>query len=343
MGLSPNIARRRRNIGLKQCPRCKETHSIDNFAPTKSLFYPDGALPLCDGCVDELIAQHDGDWEFIDKLCQYADVPFIPKQWTDLYEMNPIGTFHTYANMCATTEYDSIGWSDYYQAYKDLKTRDRLETELPKLNEEYYKDLKARWGQNYDYDALDYLENLYNGMLSTQNVNGALSTDQAIKLCKISYEIDNRIREGSDFDKLLASYDKLVKIAEFTPKNVKNINDFDSVGELIKWLERRGWRNKFYDGATRDIVDETIKNIQAFNQRLYTNESGIGEEITRRIEALHSVAQLEQQASQGGIASDYYGTDIHYDMDAYEEEGYKGLFEGESDTFSADLGGGSDG
>jgi hypothetical protein len=102
----------------------------------------------------------------------------------------------------------------------------------------------------------------------------------------MSYEIDNRIREGADFDKLLTSYDKLVKTAEFTPRNVKNINDFDSVGELVKWLEKRNWRNGFYDDVTRDVVDETIKNIQAFNQRLYTNESGIGEEITQRLENL---------------------------------------------------------
>jgi len=42
---------------------------------------------------------------------------------------------------------------------------------------------------------------------------------------------------------LLGSYDKLVKIAEFTPKNAKNANDFDSVGELFRWLEKRGWKN----------------------------------------------------------------------------------------------------
>jgi hypothetical protein len=59
----------------------------------------------------------------------------------------------------------------------------------------------------------------------------------------------------------LTSYDKLVKTAEFTPKNVKNINDFDSVGELIKWLEKKGWHNTFYDNVTRDVVDETMKNI----------------------------------------------------------------------------------
>ncbi|MDT3386807.1 MAG: hypothetical protein LIR46_03435 [Bacteroidota bacterium] len=60
---------------------------------------------------------------------------------------------------------------------------------------------------------------------------------------------------------MLTSYDKLVKTAEFTPKNVKNATDFDSVGELFRWLEKRGWRNKFYDDVTRDIVDETMKNI----------------------------------------------------------------------------------
>ena len=49
----------------------------------------------------------------------------------------------------------------------------------------------------------------------------------------MSYEIDRRIEEGSDFDKLLSSYDKLVKAAEFTPKNVKNINDFDTFGEAM--------------------------------------------------------------------------------------------------------------
>ena len=43
-----------------------------------------------------------------------------------------------------------------------------------------------------------------------------------------------RIRDGADIDKMIASYDKLVKTAEFTPKNVKNANDFDSIGELVK-------------------------------------------------------------------------------------------------------------
>jgi hypothetical protein len=116
---------------------------------------------------------------------------------------------------------------------------------------------------------------------------------------------------------LLSSYDKLIKAADFTPKNVKNINDFDSVGELIKWLEKKGWKNSFYDDVPRDIVDETMKNFQAFNQRLYTNESGIGEQITERLNNLKNVALIEQES--------YYGTDAEYDLDNYENDGYSAL------------------
>ena len=177
-------------------------------------------------------------------------------------------------------------------------------------------------GIDQDDEALFYLENLYKGLMATQNVSGALQVDQALKLCKMSYEIDSRIRSGEDFDKILASYDKLVRIADFTPKNAKNANDFDSVGELYRWLEKRGWKNKYYDGATRDVVDETIKNIQAWNQRLYTEESGIGDEITRRIEALKTAKELEDN---------YFITDENTqdELDKYQNDGFDQLFSDE--------------
>lgn len=320
MGLQPNIARRR-NFTLKQCNRCGGSFSSSAFAPTKSIFYHDGSLPICNSCIQTYLVDVDFNWREVDKLCQWADIPFIPKEWERLREMNGDRVFEVYAEVFAQTEYEGLGWDDYYKAFKDLKDSGDMESELPGLADKKRKNLQERWGANYDDEALNYLENLYNGLMTTQNVNGALQVDQAIKICKMSYEIDNRIREGSDFDKLLASYDKLVKAAEFTPKNVKNINDFDSVGELIKWLEKRGWRNTFYDGVTRDIVDETMKNFQNFNQRLYTNESGIGEQITERINALKQAKQIEDET--------YYGTNKEYDLDNYDNEGYMRLVKDE--------------
>ena len=316
MGLQPNIARRR-SFAIKTCNRCGGTFAPSNFAMTKSIFYPDGSLPICNDCVELYLVDVDFDWGEVNKLCQYADIPFVPKEWERMRELNGTKAFPKYAEVFAQTEYEDLGWSDYFEAFKKLRDSGELEDELPGIADKKRRLLQERWGANYDDEALRYLENLYNGLLTTQNVNGKLQIDQAEKICKISYEIDCRIRAAQDFDKLLSSYDKLIKAADFTPKNVKNINDFDSVGELIKWLEKKGWKNSFYDDVPRDIVDETMKNFQAFNQRLYTNESGIGEQITERLNNLKNVALIEQES--------YYGTDAEYDLDNYENDGYSAL------------------
>jgi len=310
------------------CARCHQQYSEIRFARTKSPLYPGGYLPLCADCLNDYLALSDYSWGAVDKLCQCADIPFVPAEWEKARHAAGDNAFVRYANIFRKEEYSDIGWDDYYKRYKELRDAKKLETELPELREEHYAKLRLDFGPQYDDEALDYLENLRDGLLSTQNVNGALQMDQALKICKVSYEIDQRISNGMDFDKLLSSYDKLVKAGEFTPKNVKNLNDFDTMGELIKWMEKKGWKNPYYDGSTRDEVDETMKNIQMFNQRLYTNEPGISEEITRRIEALKTAREAE----------DYYDTQRTYDLDNYENDGYEDLFDDDDGEFDATVG-----
>lgn len=313
-----------------ECQCCGKHKDSMNFLPTRSFMFPTGYSSICTECLGKRLEVEDS-WEVMDKICQYLDMPFDIKRFEELRKTNsaPNQLLTAYSLQFMNDEYEGIDWTSYQEAYKELEARGALIDVVPGLADEERRKLQEKWGYNYDEEALNYLENLYDGLLLTQNINGALQGDQAIKICKISYEIDCRIREGADFDKLLASYDKLVKTGEFTPKNVKNASDFESMGELCRWLEKRGFVNRFYDGETRDIVDETIKNIQSWNQRLYTNESGIGDEITQRIQALKTAAELEN----------YYDLDQEVDdYDNYENEGFEQLFSDEE--FSADLEGG---
>lgn len=327
MGLAPKI--KPKKFVLKTCSWCGQSFGAEGYSYTRSVFYADGVLPMCNNCIESYLDDNGHSWNAVDKLCQMSDIPFLPSEWEKLQAMNPVGVFSRYSNLfSAGGQYDNVDWSGYYNKYKKLHEEGLLETELPILNEQRLREQRERWGKNYDPEALDYLDHLFNGLMTTQNVNGSLQIDQALKICKMSYEIDRRIASGEDFDKLLASYDKAVKLAEFTPKNVKNLNDFDSTGELFKWLEKKGWRCSFYDKVTRDVVDETIKNIQNFNQRLYTNETGMGDEITRRIEALKSARTLED--------NNYYGTDVVADLDKYDNDGYEKLIKDED--FAIDIG-----
>ena len=329
MGMQPKIKQTTPFI-VKTCSICGGTFGPEGFIKTKSLFYPDGYLPMCADCIKQFLIEHNFDWDLIDKLCRYADIPFIPAEFERLHESNGDNVFQVYADVFLSSEFEGLGWKQYYEEFLRLKEKGHIEDELPILKEEKRKQLKEKWGSNYDDEELQYLENLLDGLLQTQNISGALQFDQALKICKISLNLDSKIREGADFDKLMGSYDKLVKTAEFTPKNVKNASDFESTGELIKWLEKRGFKSKFYDNVTRDIVDETIKNIQSYNQRLYTNESGIGDEITRRIEALKTIKDLEN----------YYDVGKEYDLDEFENDGYEELMKNEE--FVADVSGDND-
>ena len=318
MGLQPNIIKDAPFV-VKKCNTCGGSYGPESFVKTKSFFYPDGYLPMCADCIEEILEGNNFNWKIVDKLCQYADIPFVPREFERLHKMNGNKVFPIYAELFLSKEYEGLDWETYFLEFKELEKAGIISEELPILKEKRRKELKDKWGYNYDDEELNYLENLYEGLIATQNVSGALQNDQALKICKISLNLDSRIREGEDFDKMMSSYDKLVKTAEFTPKNVKNASDFESMGELVHWLEEKGFKNKFYDNVTRDIVDETIKNIQSYNQRLYTNESNIGDEITRRIEALKTAKDLEN----------YYTTEQEYDLEEFENEGYEELFKEE--------------
>lgn len=296
---------------LKECEKCHNTFDYENFVKVKSQFFVDGYLPICNDCVEKMMLLNENNLDFFDKICQWADIPFLTKEWDNLYRYNKEKTFTLYAQMYIDGKYENADWSEITKKYKQLEKEGKLETSVPALQKEKLHQLYEKWGANYTEEELQYLENLFQGILNTQNVVGDLQIDNAKKICKISLIIDNKIRAEEDFKDDLSSYDKLVKIADFTPKNIKNANDFNSVGELFAFLEKRGWINKFYDGAERDIVDNTMKNIQLYNRNLYINETGISEDIERRIEGLKVAQELQDEydAPQD-------------DLDSYEAAGY---------------------
>jgi len=328
MGINP-IIKKPSHFVFKTCSVCGGSFGSENYTRSKSLFCKDGYLPLCNDCIRKILLDNDYSWDIVDKFCQYADIPFVPAEFEKYKEMSEITAFTTYAESFFSEEYEGLDWGEYFQEFKRLKETGYLEDELPLISEEKERKLQEKWGGSYSLEDLRYLENLLLGITTTQNINSSLQSDQALKICKMSLAIDKRIENNEDFDKLLSSYDKLVKVAEFTPKNAKNASDFDSVGELVVWLEKRGFKPNFFNEITNDVVDETLKNIQNFNRRLYTNETGISEEISRRIEALKTSDEMES----------YYGLDKDYDLDTYDNEGYEDLV---NEEFNPDLDGDSD-
>ena len=312
----------------RECKRCHNKYSAENFTKANSVFFVEGYTDICNDCLKVYLQKNNFSWDAVDKLCQYLNIPFIPNEFEKLHKQFGENCFPRYADFFHEVEYEHLEWKDYYDEFCKLRESGYIADELPLLSDKRKDELRKKWGGCYDEEDLYALEQLYQGLLQTQNISGALQMDQAMKICKISIELDSKMRAGDDIDKLMAAYDKLIKNAEFTPKNVKNASDFDSIGELVKWLEKRGFKNTYFDGITKDVVDETMANIQAYNRRLYTNEAGIGEQISERIEGLKNAEKIDSYSIFEEMTAE--------ELDDYDNDGYMGLTENEE--FTVDLG-----
>lgn len=281
-------------MASKVCYKCKEEKTFAHYIAINSPLFS-GSLPICRECLSKMIekAEETEKWNVVNKICQWADIPFLPGEWQKIYAANGNQAIGVYIAIFRDREYSNLDWSQYNEAYQQLQEEQHLEDAIPELREKKLTDLQTKWGANYDEEELTYLENLHRGILNSQNVVGALNEDQALKLCKISLIIEDKIRAGADFKNELKAYDELSKLSNLTPKNVKEANEFDSFGEVFAYLEKLGWKNPYYQGAVKDEVDNTEKNIKNWLRYLYVNESGVAEEIEERIRNLKIAAELE--------------------------------------------------
>ncbi len=289
-------------MAQKTCILCKEDKSLANFIGTRSQLLG-GALPICRNCVAEFLKNKTDDerWNAANKLCQLADIPFIPEEFDKIYQAKgPGDAFGIYCSIFRDQQYETYDWTIYNDAYNQLAEEDRVEDALPQVKAAKQAELIKKWGPNYEPQAIEYLENLHRGIIGSVGVVSPLQEDQIHKLCKVSLNIEEKIRAGVDIDKDLKSYDSLTKAAGITTEAMKEGNEFSSTGELCAFLEKLGFKPKYYDGAVHDEVDKSMKDIMYWLRYLYINETGIAEDIKERMEALKVSDKLANEGFDWG-------------------------------------------
>lgn len=112
-----------------------------------------------------------------------------------------------------------------------------------------------------------------------------------------------------------------MKAEGFEAKNSKSISDFDSVGELYTWLERRGWRPDWHV-EPQDSVDFTIRQIQQFWTRLVQGEGNLSDQVENRRRQLELANRLEETSNDDSSVDP---TDELEAMSSIEYEGEEEL------------------
>ena len=105
--------------------------------------------------------------------------------------------------------------------------------------------LRLKWGKAYKPEEWIYLEQLYNDMMESYDIQTAGHIDTLKFICKTSLKMNQLIDIGDieGFQKVSRVYNELMKSGKFTAaQNKAETGEFvDSVGELIELCEKEGY------------------------------------------------------------------------------------------------------
>lgn len=182
------------------------------------------------------------------------------------------------------------------------------------LTEEDIKYLKLKWGKSYKPDEWIWLEQLYNEMMESYDIQTAGHIDTLKLICKTSLKANQLIDIGDieGYQKVSRVYDQLMKSGRFTAaQNKTEAGEFiDSISELVMICEKEGFIPRFYIAEPNDKVDETLQDMKNYTKTLITGELNLGDQIEG---AVKEMAQIEAKEEDEDIDDDL-------DLDIIDEE-----------------------
>ena len=147
------------------------------------------------------------------------------------------------------------------------------------LTEEDKTYLRLKWGKTYKPEEWIKLEQLYEEMMASYDIQGAGHIDTLKLVCKTSLKANQLIDIGDieGFQKMSKVYDNLMKSGKFTAaQNKAESGEFvDSIGELIELCEKQGYIERYYIESPKDRVDLTIADMQRYTRTLIEEETNL--------------------------------------------------------------------
>ena len=166
------------------------------------------------------------------------------------------------------------------------------------LTEEDRKYLRLKWGKTYKPEEWIALEQLYEEMMSSYDIQGAGHIDTLKLVCKTSLKANQLIDIGDieGFQKMSKVYDSLMKSGKFTAaQNKAETGEYvDSISELVELCEKEGFIPRFYIDQPNDQVDATLQDLKYYTHTLVTEEMNLGNLIENAIKEMSKEEAKEE-------------------------------------------------
>ena len=169
---------------------------------------------------------------------------------------------------------------------------------VDELTDEDKKYLRLKWGKMYKPEEWVKLEQLYEEMMASYDIQGAGHIDTLKLICKTSLKANQLIDLGDveGFQKMSKVYDNLMKSGKFTAAQNKAENGeyIDSISELVMLCEEQGFIPRYYVSEPNDYVDATLQDLKHYTYTLVTEEMNLGNLIDSAIKSMANEEAKEE-------------------------------------------------
>ena len=186
------------------------------------------------------------------------------------------------------------------------------------ITAEEHTYLRLKWGKTYKAEEWIRLEQLYEEMMQSYEIEEAGDINTLKLACKCSLKA-NQLLDLGDIDgaqKATKMYNDLMKSGKWTAaqkKESEEVDVVDSIGELVAICERDGFIPKYYVATPQDHADRVIEDLKKYTTNLIVEESGLGS----LIEA--AVKQMEEEKERIKIAAEQSEEETEDDLFDYDK------------------------
>ena len=199
-------------------------------------------------------------------------------------------------------ENDPFGWGGINP------NTETLSAEEMGLTDEDVAYLRLKWGNLYKPEEWVKLEQLYNDMMESYDIQTAGHIDTLKLICKTSLKANQLLDIGDveGYQKMAKVYDGLMKSGKFTAaQNKAESGEYvDSISELVLVCEKDGFIPRYYVEKPEDRIDLILKDLQGYTRTLVMEEMGLGNMIENAVKQIEQ--DREKENAEGELSEDEY-------------------------------------
>ena len=190
---------------------------------------------------------------------------------------------------------------------------------LRRMTEEDVIYLQSKWGRSYHPSEWVRLEQLYNDMINSYDIQGAGSRDYLIMICKASLKANQLIdmNDVEGFQKMSKVYDSLMKSSKLTAAQTQNESSdcVNAFGELVELAEKEGgFIPRFYVDTPNDKIDYVLQDLKNYTRKLVTEETNLGNLIENAVKMI-----LADKSKENSNADDFSALEKELFMEEKED------------------------